>query len=114
MDFDVDGSMSQTSVPSPDEESFQPSWSLNASMECYDLLSSTELELCMKLRLLPKEFIAIKERIVTESLGRGLLEPEKQLIRVDINKTDHIFDIFLSTGWDTNKEAFESRFPNGV
>lgn len=103
----VDRGATPTDLSTPAAEPPQPEWVVDISMPGFSSLSKVEVELCRRLRLFPKQLIAIKERIVTESFNRGLLEPEKQFMRVDINKTDRIFDVFISTGWDLNKEALE-------
>lgn len=53
-------------------------------MESYSQLSGVEADVCVKLRLRPRQYLAIKESLLTESYRRGFLRPghDRQLLRV--------------------------------
>ena len=72
-----------------------------STYEGYELLSNQEKELCLELELIPQHYIMIKERLIKESYARGFLQPNqaKQLITIDVQKTQKIFDFFVSLGW---------------
>lgn len=65
------------------------------------LLSRNELGICQRLQLLPQHYLVIKERLLAESYQRGFLSPHqaRQLIKIDVKKTNEIFDFFVSVGW---------------
>lgn len=64
-------------------------------------LTEQERLLCKELDLTAQHFVTIKERIIKECYVRGFLKPgtARQLLKIDINKTDKIFDFFVSVGW---------------
>lgn len=72
-----------------------------SNMEGLELLAKEEKQLCIQLGLIPHQYIVIKERLIRESYNRGWLQPgqARQLIKIDVNKTDKIFDFFVSVGW---------------
>lgn len=83
-----------------------PSWQLDRSKPGFEALNAHEIALCTKLRLEPLQLKALKDRIVKESSSRGLLNAvPSQLLRIDVNKTNRIFDLFVSTGWPVNETA---------
>jgi transcriptional adapter 2-alpha len=72
-----------------------------------ELLSQNEQELCAVLRLLPRQYLVIKDALIRESFRLGYLEKHlaTQLIRIDVNKTSQIYDFFLRHGWVTAEPA---------
>jgi transcriptional adapter 2-alpha len=66
-----------------------------------ELLSQNEQELCSVLRLLPRQYLVIKDALIRESFRLGYLEKHlaTQLIKIDVNKTNQIYDFFLRHGW---------------
>jgi len=64
------------------------------------LLSEAEYSLCCNLRLLPKPYLVIKEKILSEYARLGSLKKRqaRELIKIDVNKTGKIYDFFLSAG----------------
>ncbi|KAF0718671.1 hypothetical protein AaE_010592 [Aphanomyces astaci] len=72
------------------------------------LLTPTEKELCLKLQLLPKQYLVIKEALVRESFRLGHLNPTAaqkivkigtKLDKFDATKTGVIYDFFVHAGW---------------
>ncbi|ORX64646.1 hypothetical protein BCR32DRAFT_262051 [Anaeromyces robustus] len=65
-----------------------------------NLLSEAEYSLCCNLRLLPKPYLVIKEKILSEYARLGSLKKRqaRELIKIDVNKTGKIYDFFLSAG----------------
>jgi len=70
-------------------------------LEGAELLSVTEKQLCSELRLLPRQFFAIKEQLLRESYSKGFLHQgqARQLIRLDITRTNKFLDFLISVGW---------------
>uniref|UniRef100_A0A7S2H024 Transcriptional adapter n=1 Tax=Octactis speculum TaxID=3111310 RepID=A0A7S2H024_9STRA len=68
-----------------------------------DLLSDGELELCVSLGLLPKYYAVVKDALLRESMRLGYLTPKRahQLVKVQVTKTERLFDFFVSCGWIT-------------
>lgn len=66
-----------------------------------ELLSERERELCSTLRLLPEQYIVIKETLLREYMKHGELKKSqaRQMIKIDVNKTSKIFDFFEESGW---------------
>eukprot|EP00457_Paulinella_chromatophora_P005684 gb/GEZN01005701.1/.p1 GENE.gb/GEZN01005701.1/~~gb/GEZN01005701.1/.p1 ORF type:complete len:533 (-),score=102.82 gb/GEZN01005701.1/:165-1715(-) len=69
--------------------------------EGVELLSEPERSLCQELRLVPAHYIAIKKKLMQESLTRGFLRPgqARELLSIEIHKTDRILDFCVSAGW---------------
>lgn len=65
------------------------------------LLAPSECQLCKKLRIYPKAYLAIKETILREYALRGALRKSqaKRLLRIDVNKTSCIYNFFVEMGW---------------
>jgi transcriptional adapter 2-alpha len=66
-----------------------------------ELLSEKERQLCLTLQLIPQHYLSIKNKLIKEILAKGYIKENqaKQLIKIDINKTQKIFDFFVSVGW---------------
>ena len=72
-----------------------------ANAESIELLSLRERELCSQVRLLPRQYLAIKETLIREYNRRGGLRKSeaRPLIKIDVLKTSKIYDFFISSGW---------------
>jgi len=68
------------------------------SLPGVEFLSSKEKQLCSTLQLFPTHYLQIKEKLIRECYARGYIKEgqARQLIKIDINKTDKIFDFFIS------------------
>ena len=66
------------------------------------LLTREEQDLCEKLRLYPKAYLAIKDAIMRESVkGNGCLKKRqvRELARLDPGKGGRIWEFFVGVGW---------------
>ncbi|KAJ3409891.1 Transcriptional adapter ada2 [Chytridiales sp. JEL 0842] len=68
-----------------------------------DLLLSNEKQLCANLRILPRAYLVIKETLLREYAAKGILRRRtaRQMIKIDVNKTSQIYDLFVANGWIT-------------
>ncbi|KAJ3409087.1 Transcriptional adapter ada2 [Chytriomyces hyalinus] len=66
-----------------------------------ELLLPNEQQLCSNLRILPRAYQVIKETILREyAMKGGLTRKEaRMLIKIDVNKTQQIYDLFVVNGW---------------
>ncbi|KAA8901797.1 hypothetical protein FN846DRAFT_780951 [Sphaerosporella brunnea] len=69
----------------------------------FHLLSSAEQQLCASLRLKPKPYMCIKERLMQEAIKHGGVLKEKtarEICRIqDVQKIAKIHDFFARSGW---------------
>lgn len=80
----------------------------------YELLSSKEIGLCKRLRLLPREYLDVKKALIAESLAQGIIgngpssspaggqkqnNTSKSIFKIDIRQRDGIVDFVLEAGW---------------
>ncbi|KAI0032890.1 hypothetical protein K488DRAFT_48877 [Vararia minispora EC-137] len=66
------------------------------------LLTPAEQTLCATLRILPKPYLVIKETLVREYARRGgkLRRREaRDLVRIDVNKTNRVWDFLMQGGY---------------
>nr|CCA23969.1 transcriptional adapter 2alpha putative [Albugo laibachii Nc14] len=65
------------------------------------LLAPTEKELCSKLQILPKHYLVIKDVLIRECYRLGYLTPDtaRQIVKLDVEKSEDIYDFFVSCGW---------------
>jgi len=66
------------------------------------LLTIEEVKLCEVVRLAPKPYLMIKEKILKEALkGNGTIKKKqaKEICRLDSQKGARIFDFFVNAGW---------------
>ncbi|KAI5777797.1 hypothetical protein EDC01DRAFT_623615 [Geopyxis carbonaria] len=66
------------------------------------LLNQAEQQLCAALRIKPKPYMCIKERILTEAVKQGGNLKEKttkDLCRIDVHKASKIHEFFQKSGW---------------
>ena len=66
-----------------------------------ELLTSNERKLCSAMHLIPKNYMVIKDALIRESMKRGYLDPSSasQLVKIEVRKTEAIYDFFVSCGW---------------
>eukprot|EP00808_Paulinella_micropora_P024718 g29535.t1 len=69
--------------------------------EGVETISEQERLLCQELRLLPLQYLAIKSKLIQESLTRGFLRAgrARELISIDVHKTDQILDFCVTAGF---------------
>lgn len=67
----------------------------------YHLLNDTEKVLCSRLRLIPKNYLEIKEMLINEynKLGSLRLLDARKILKIDVNKTKKIYDYLASDGF---------------
>jgi transcriptional adapter 2-alpha len=66
------------------------------------LLYPEERELCSILRIMPKSYLAIKEKLMREAINHGgavKKKVAKEVCRIDVNKTSQIYEFFVHNGW---------------
>lgn len=66
-----------------------------------ELLSDEEGKLCSQLRLLPQQYMIIKNLLVTESARAGFLDKTTatHILQVDVHKVGSIYDFFVQHDW---------------
>ncbi|KAJ2831722.1 hypothetical protein GGI24_001487 [Coemansia furcata] len=68
-----------------------------------ELLAPAERECCSILRLLPEQYLAIKQSLVRagRTLPKGTFKKRdaQKLCRVDVNKTSKVFEWFCKLEW---------------
>lgn len=72
-----------------------------SSAESVELLNPRERELCAQIRLFPKQYLSIKETLISEYNRRGGLRRlhARSLVKIDVNKTGRVYDYLFSAGW---------------
>jgi len=82
-------------------------------MEWAGLLSKKEQDLCRRLRLTPKQYIEIKNVLITESLNKGLLDKDsngkRTLFMLDIEKRGDVITFMMKAGWLDSKGGTMAR-----
>ncbi|KAJ3194458.1 Transcriptional adapter ada2 [Irineochytrium annulatum] len=66
-----------------------------------ELLLPNERQLCSSLRILPRAYLVIKETLLREYAAKGGLKRReaREIIKIDVNKTSQIYDLFVTNGW---------------
>eukprot|EP00898_Chlorokybus_atmophyticus_P004263 jgi/Chlat1/4838/Chrsp31S00373 len=67
-----------------------------------ELLSLKEKDVCVTSRVLPVQYLAIKEKFMCESVTRGSIGREDALAMfpaIDAAKTGRVYDLLLASGW---------------
>ncbi|KAJ1942394.1 hypothetical protein GGF37_003135 [Kickxella alabastrina] len=68
-----------------------------------DKLASAERHCCSVLRILPEQYVAIKQTLLREGCSRlpGTFKKRdaQRLCRIDVNKTSKIYEWFVTIGW---------------
>ena len=77
----------------------------------YDQLTAEEIRTCSTLRVLPDQYLHIKQTILSAAEVRGPFKKRdaKSWFRIDVNKTAVLFDWFRSLGWIPSDEEWERR-----
>ncbi|KAI9341967.1 hypothetical protein BDR26DRAFT_918149 [Obelidium mucronatum] len=86
-------------VPVPNRKTYTP---LDISTaDGFDLLVPNEQQLCSNLRLLPRAYLVIKETLLKYYAENGGLtrKQARALIKIDVHKTQQIYDLFVINGW---------------
>lgn len=67
----------------------------------YNQLSDSEKILCSNLRLLPENYMEIKEQLITQNGKMGFLRllDARKIVKIDVNKTRKIYDYLLYEGF---------------
>ncbi|PIA17864.1 transcriptional adaptor 2 [Coemansia reversa NRRL 1564] len=75
-----------------------------------ELLSKSERELCLQLRIFPQTYLTTKETLLSEYARIGHLRRRRacDLAKIDANKTKELYDFFVASGW------IKSNFRNEV
>ncbi|KAG8178015.1 hypothetical protein JTE90_011647 [Oedothorax gibbosus] len=71
-----------------------------ATLPDFEKLNPKERELCSNLRILPTSFLQYKATLLHEygKLGCLRLANARKIIKIDVNKTRHIYDLLLEQG----------------
>jgi len=66
-----------------------------------ELLSAQEQQLCIAIRIYPKQYLTIKEILLKEFVRVGHLKKSaaRRLVKIDVNKTSRIFDFLEMSKW---------------
>lgn len=70
------------------------------------LLSSKEISLCKKLRLLPEFYLHAKRALIEESLRNGFIEEKghsNSVVKLDVEKKGEVIEFLLTSGWIKTK-----------
>ncbi|KAJ2778616.1 Transcriptional adapter ada2 [Coemansia javaensis] len=72
-----------------------------AGAEGVDLLVDGERELCSRLRIFPRPYLAIKETLLAEYVRTGHLRRQHacNLVKIDARKTRRLYEFFVRSGW---------------
>ena len=81
-----------------------------------ELLASKEIDLCKRLRLLPKYYLEAKKELIQQSLKAGMLNStqngsssqQNALVKIDVEKRNGVIDFVLKCGWIPAKPSFSS------
>lgn len=80
--------------------------------EAYNELTKEEIHTCKILRILPAQYLHIKQVMLQQILKTHFKKRDAQAwFRIDVNKTNRIYDWFCALGWIPSKEEWEERIP---
>lgn len=67
----------------------------------FHLLSESEKTLCSTLRLIPENYLEIKEQLISENNKMGFLRllDARRIVKIDVNKTRKIYDHLIADGF---------------
>ncbi|KAI8334219.1 hypothetical protein BC941DRAFT_432391 [Chlamydoabsidia padenii] len=67
----------------------------------YHLLTKEEQDMCSTLYMMPRPYLVIKDLILKVYARQGFLKRKqlKELVKIDYNKANRIFDFFVENGW---------------
>jgi transcriptional adapter 2-alpha len=71
----------------------------------FQQLLDSEKELCSNLRLIPKNYLEIKDQLIAENNKMGFLRllDARRIVKIDVNKTRKIYDYLLFHGFIYSK-----------
>ncbi|KAJ3052381.1 Transcriptional adapter ada2, partial [Rhizophlyctis rosea] len=74
----------------------------------YHLLTDEELITCSTLRMMPSQYLTVKETLLG-AVARGPFKKReaKRWFRIDVNKTAVLYDWFKTLGWIPDEEDWE-------
>lgn len=72
-------------------------------MPGYNKLSDKEKELCKNVRLVPVNYLTLRETLVAEQkrCGHVKLQAARRLLKIDVNKTRRLYDFLIEEGFIT-------------
>ena len=80
--------------------------------EGYEDLTREEIQTCRILRILPAQYMHIKQVMLQQILKSHFKKRDAQAwFRIDVNKTNRLYDWFCSLGWIPEREEWEERIP---
>ncbi|CAJ1940202.1 unnamed protein product [Cylindrotheca closterium] len=113
-DTDVEMKDTEVEIKAPEQDASskkeksknkeQAEFDISAS-KGYDLLSKREIELCLRLKIFPVQYLEIKKALIFESMRKGLLDNEaagsarRTIVKVDVEKRGNIIDFLVRAGW---------------
>ncbi|KAI9197386.1 uncharacterized protein BJ171DRAFT_223468 [Polychytrium aggregatum] len=82
-----------------------------SSCEHYDDLTMEELRSCSVLRIYPAQYLHIKQTLLAavKAIGPFKKRDAQGWFHIDVNKTNKVYDWFVSIGWIPTQEEWESR-----
>jgi len=85
---------------------------ISADAPGYNQLTEEEIKTCSTLRMMPDQYLHIKQTILSAAETRGPFKKRdaKSWFRIDVNKTAVLFDWFRSLGWIPSDDEWEKRF----
>ncbi|KAG7342131.1 Myb-like DNA-binding protein [Nitzschia inconspicua] len=97
----------------PDHRAKDPSSSINAEIDDFDitgsrgldLLSKKECNLCKTLRIYPIQYLEIKKALIHEALMKGMLDGsstghgKRTIVKIDVERRGNIIDFMIRAGW---------------
>ena len=105
--MDIDNDEAEEKKEEEEEKEFDISKSKG-----YDLLSKREVALCVRLNLVPLQYLEIKKALIFESLHNGLLESgngRRTVMKVDIERRGNVLDFMVRAGWISSTLASTAR-----
>ncbi|KAB8349715.1 hypothetical protein FH972_023730 [Carpinus fangiana] len=78
-------------------------WKLNSdNAPDFDLLTEDEKDVCCNLRVMPRQYIAMKDSLLREAQKQGGVikrKMAKEICKMDAAKSGKLFDFFVHSGW---------------
>lgn len=93
--------VSGVNVPKPVQSAKGTPLDIPLDAEGYDLLIRDEAYLCSILRIWPIHYLKIKETLLMHKENHGYFKKRdaQKLVRIDVNKTNKIYDWYIALGW---------------
>ena len=107
----TDANAAESGAPEVEEDAF-----LEDGTPGRELLSQQEVELCERLRVMPRQYLEVKDRLLRDFLRRGTLSLEDAKLLDGAKEPwderhDAIFDFFLASGWIATAAAEDAAAP---